>query len=582
MLKYFFLLFLSLQFAANLFASEAKNLSEKGWAEKVKDNNVAALKYFGLAYETAIKENNTLETADALLNLGICYYGISYTQGLDYSIRAMTEYKKLEKNSPQISLQGRSKCLQLISTINSRQGKFKEAISLSNEALKGFSITNDTTSYVGLIYTSLGSAYKNLGNKDSAEIYFQKALTERIRTKNFTYLPISYINVAELEMSKGNSTKSKLFFDKAFAIADSTGNRESKVNALLGLGKWFLLFEKNNAKAEEEFISAKKIAVELADKIFYLKTLEQLTNLKNKTQDFKVALIYKNEIAVLKDSMNVWENQKLQKSLEVQFDVSEKDRLLKIASQEKEISKLTITLLAALILFLLLITIGIILFLRRINNRDKQLLITKEELLKTTEEKKLLQKIKLETEIEFKQKQLQANEIQIKQQEELIKTKEELINTVEEKKQLQAKQLQNEIEFKESQLSAISLQMLQKNELLQELKEKMEEDKTISKDNSINKIINKGLNQEKDWSDFNSHFESINKNFYTRIKQAFPDVSPNELKICALIKMNLSIKEMASILNISPDSVKTARYRLRKKLQLNTEDNLTDFILSLN
>ena len=79
----------------------------------------------------------------------------------------------------------------------------------------------------------------------------------------------------------------------------------------------------------------------------------------------------------------------------------------------------------------------------------------------------------------------------------------------------------------------------------------------------------------------NTSFESINKNFYARLKQAYPDISPNDLKISALIKMGLSIKEMADILNISADSVKTARYRLRKKLQLNTEDNLTDFILNL-
>lgn len=76
-------------------------------------------------------------------------------------------------------------------------------------------------------------------------------------------------------------------------------------------------------------------------------------------------------------------------------------------------------------------------------------------------------------------------------------------------------------------------------------------------------------------------FESINKNFYAKIKAAFPEVSANDLKICALIKLNLSIKEMAGILNISPDSVKTARYRLRKKLQLVTEENLAEFIKNI-
>ncbi|MBL0048052.1 MAG: hypothetical protein IPP32_08165 [Bacteroidetes bacterium] len=116
---------------------------------------------------------------------------------------------------------------------------------------------------------------------------------------------------------------------------------------------------------------------------------------------------------------------------------------------------------------------------------------------------------------------------------------------------------------------------------MHELQEKVESDEKLQKDNSLTKLINKGLNHDKEWTDFNSHFESINKNFYARLKQSYPDISPNDLRICALIKLNLSTKEMAGILNISPDSVKTARYRLRKKLQLNTEDNLTDFILNL-
>jgi DNA-binding NarL/FixJ family response regulator len=213
----------------------------------------------------------------------------------------------------------------------------------------------------------------------------------------------------------------------------------------------------------------------------------------------------------------------------------EKERELNIIKKEQAITKLTNYLLYVALAFISIMAIGVIIFLKRINKRDKQLLQTKAELLA-------------------------ALNIQ---------------------KKLKEQQLQNEIEYKESQLSALTLQMIQKNELLQELKEKLENNTGPTIDVAVSKIINKGLVQDKEWSDFNSHFESINKNFYNRIKQAFPEISPNELKICALIKMNLSIKEMASILNISPDSVKTARYRLRKKLNLNTEDNLTDFILNL-
>jgi DNA-binding CsgD family transcriptional regulator len=122
--------------------------------------------------------------------------------------------------------------------------------------------------------------------------------------------------------------------------------------------------------------------------------------------------------------------------------------------------------------------------------------------------------------------------------------------------------------------------MLQKNELLSEIKTAIEKQQPLSEQQLV-KMVNRHFEQNNSWDDFNLYFESVNKNFYTRLKQIYPEISANDLKICALIKLNLSIKEMASILNISPDSVKTARYRLRKKLQMTADDNLTDFILSV-
>ena len=164
-----------------------------------------------------------------------------------------------------------------------------------------------------------------------------------------------------------------------------------------------------------------------------------------------------------------------------------------------------------------------------------------------------------------------------KRDKQLLKTKEELVLLLEEQKQFKEQQFQNDLEFKESQLSAITIQMLEKNELLDEIKTILNKKEPTS-ETEIKKIVSKYTIQDNNWKDFDTYFESVNKNFYTRLQNKYSDISSNDLKICALIKLNLSIKEMASILNISPDSVKTARHRLRKKLQLNTEDNLTDFI----
>jgi DNA-binding CsgD family transcriptional regulator len=528
----FLFFFLSSQFS---FGDNSSILLQKGWDELVKDNDTAAFKYFGMAYETARSEKDFGTSAIALLNMGICSYGASYSLGLHYCLLAMDEFKKIEISKPREALTGRSKCLQLISTINSRQGKYREAIALSKEAMAGFSSENDTTGYLGLIYNSLGDAYGFLNMPDSSEYFHRNALQERLLTKKWIYLPGSFCSVAAIEQNKGNKEQSKEYFDRALFIADSMGNRQAQVLALLGIGKWYLHFGSNEKEAEEVFLKAKSIASDLSDKSFYINSLNQLLLLKKALGNFEEALAYANEIQKLKDTLATWEKERVTKSLEVQFDVAEKNRQLSIVQEEKNIATLTNYILWGTLGFLILIATAVILFLKRINKSNKQLLKTKEELSKITEEQK----------------------------------------------KLKEQQMQNEIEFKESQLSALAVQMLQKNELLHEMKEQLEKENDPSKGNPLFKIINKGLNQDKEWTDFNSYFESINKNFYTRLKLEYPEISPNDLKICALIKLNLSIKEMAEILNISPDSVKTARYRLRKKLQLNSEDNLTDFILNL-
>lgn len=516
-------------------AVNSRQLIENGWEELFRDNDVQALRLFGEAYEKAKSENDTEAVALSLLDMGICSYSVSYSDGLDYALRAMDEFRKFEHSNAALALQGRSKCLQLISTINSRQGKFKEAIALSKEALLGFPQERDTTTYLGIIFNSLGNAYAKIGKQDSSDYFHRKALDERTKMNTLHYLPVSLISVADIESRLGNKDASKTLYDRAFQISDSTGNRQEEVMALLGLGKWSLKFLNDKAEAEHKYSDAANIARGLTDRSFYLTALDHLIELKKMQGDFPKAFQLMKEESAIHDSMYSWEKQKIQNTLEIQFDVAEKERQLKLIQKENDISRLTNYLLWAGIALVLLISISIIYLIRRKHQRDKVLLQTQEELVKALEQQKAMRE-------QF---------------------------------------MQNELEFKESQLSALTVQMLQKNELMQELKEKVEADQSISKDSPLTRLVNKGQNQEKEWADFNVQFESINKNFYERIRQAYPDISPNDLKVCALIKLNLSIKEMAGILNISPDSVKTARYRLRKKLQLNSEDNLTEFILKL-
>jgi DNA-binding CsgD family transcriptional regulator len=444
---------------------------------------------------------------------------------------SMDEYKKLESKNPVKAGKGRAKCLTLISTIYFRQGKLKESVALGREAMLSFPDSESENGYPGLIYNALGNSYDKMGMTDSSDYFYIKAFEIRKSTNDLLYLPSSYLKVAQIELRKGDKEQSRKYIDRAFFIADSMGNRQSQVLSLLALAKWNLATN-NRQEVENNLSKAKSISANLSDKLFELKTLEQFFSLRKIEGKYEEAVRISEEIQQLKDNLADWEKERITKSLELQFEVSEKERLLEISEKEKSIVTLTNKLLWVSIGSLILIAIGIVIFLRKINKRDKL----------------------------------------------LLRAKDELVSLIEEQRIIKEKQLLNEIDFKESQIGAAAIQLGKRNKLLEELREKLGDE---PKNSPVNQFINKSLNHDKEWADLNATFESANRNFYSKLKEAYPDISPNEMKICALIKMNLSIKEMSGILNISPDSVKTARYRLRKKLQLNTEDNLTDFILSL-
>lgn len=145
-------------------------------------------------------------------------------------------------------------------------------------------------------------------------------------------------------------------------------------------------------------------------------------------------------------------------------------------------------------------------------------------------------------------------------------------------KNQQEKEETNEIlNVKSRQLTANTLQIIEKdhtiNELLEELK------KNTSKPSKLNPTIVK--NKKNMWDEFNKRFIEVNPKFYHRLREKHPELTPTELKHCALIKLNFDSKEMASILNISLSSVHISRHRIRKKIKLERSHNLSNYITDI-
>ncbi|WP_460219761.1 tetratricopeptide repeat protein [Psychroserpens sp. MEBiC05023] len=150
---------------------------------------------------------------------------------------------------------------------------------------------------------------------------------------------------------------------------------------------------------------------------------------------------------------------------------------------------------------------------------------------------------------------------------------------------VEREKLDNSLQFKEKELTTHALHLAHKNEVLLDLKSQLKELKSSS-DNSRNfqkviNTINLDINNDNNWEQFRTYFEEVHKDFNAKVIRTYPEVSSNDLRLMSLLKMNLSSKEIANILNISTEGVKKARYRLRKKLNLSTEDSLQELVIEL-
>ncbi|WP_437918629.1 triple tyrosine motif-containing protein [Sphingobacterium sp. LRF_L2] len=154
--------------------------------------------------------------------------------------------------------------------------------------------------------------------------------------------------------------------------------------------------------------------------------------------------------------------------------------------------------------------------------------------------------------------------------------------------ELKNEQLEQELELKNRELANAATNIVYKNELLNNLHEELlnvkdRDGKKLSNDQlqKVNKLIDNARSDERDWDLFEKSFNESHENFFKKLKTEYPSLSPNDLKLCAYLRLNMSSKDIASLLNISTRGVEIRRYRLRKKFNLPTEKNLSEFLLEL-
>lgn len=153
--------------------------------------------------------------------------------------------------------------------------------------------------------------------------------------------------------------------------------------------------------------------------------------------------------------------------------------------------------------------------------------------------------------------------------------------------ELRNEKLKAEINTKKKELATSTMHLIDKNEFMGQIKthlidvkKAMTEDAGIVKKlNKLIKDIDKNIDQDRAWKQFEINFDQVHGDFLKTIQTDYPVLSPQDLKLCAYLRMNMSTKEIANLLKISVRGVEIARYRLRKKLDLSHEKNLVDFMI---
>ena len=278
----------------------------------------------------------------------------------------------------------------------------------------------------------------------------------------------------------------------------------------------------------------------------YLNILEEAMLVFQQSGDYKRAYELSREYINVKDSLFSLEKQKQIAALREKYEARQKEDQIKL--QEQKISLLdqksrlqSIRSIAlGLVLFLvLIIAIGII-------SRQR-----------TT--------IRLNRKIASEQDRALRAELRARTEEE--------------------KNLKAQLDHKKRELTSHALLIAEKNEMLRsfrdqlhDISEKLEENTAIKR---LGQRIEYSENRGEDWDKFMAIFEEVHPRFLNKLQEVYASITPNDLRLLALMRMNFSNKEIATILHISDDGLKKARYRLRKKLELASEENMHEFIQRL-
>lgn len=381
---------------------------------------------------------------------------------------------------------------------------------------------------IGNILNNIGSSYIDADELDSADKYYQQSLAIRSEIKDTYGLGITYSNLGIIAIQKENDPeKAKLLYEKSIAMKKQNGDFFQMAFTYINLGN----LHRNIGRFEEARIYYQQ-AIDYADSAeakgvksaAYTRWARSERRAGNRELAEKYDKISNDLYIEVLEERQKSELDQLQASFELQKKAQEliiEEQKVALLKKDRNLMLLQI---GALILIIALLIIVFIIQRSR-SQKEKELELAKRS------------------------------------------------------------QLENEVEFKNKELSSFTLNFIQKQEMMDEMLSLSRRLKGLTSAiemrnvaAELEKVIGNQEKNDKEWEKFREYFEQVHSDWFGKLKSRFDSLTTADLRLCALLKLKLNIKESALILGISPESVKTSRYRLRKKLKLEREQILEDFL----
>lgn len=469
----------------------------------------------------AVRAKNIAESAGLKLELANSYDAIG---AIHYDIGS--QYKSSEYFSASLKIYNELKYQRglgatycRVGTLYFDQKDFDKAAEYYRMSLR---IAQEIRSDEGIAsnLNNLAKVHHQAGKFDSALLNYQEALKINLKTDNQYLAGANYLNIGEVYFSLGRYQEAVSAIDKASAIFVRLGNMPRIAKSQILLSK-IHMEQGDLSRCGRMAETSLRIGQEKGLKDIIVASAEILTKLYLAEKDSIRAFRYFIIEKQYKDSLFLDEKQKALTRLELQQQFEKNEYNLKIARQKRNV---IIFIVSGALLFSLII---IILILKQLKLKARQMEMEKESHHK---------------EIEFKNKELVLN----------------------------------------------VMSLMKKNEILTELSEKLikiEEESTTPDSKVTIKKVAQELQKSQDeeiWKEFSLRFKEVHGEFYNTLLQKFPALTPNELKLCAFLRLNLSSKDIAELTGQRISTLETARYRLRQKLGIvNSDINLVSFLSSI-